>query len=398
VLELLAVAAAGAAAGASNSIAGAGSLITFPTMVALGLPPLSANVTNTVGIVPGYVGGILGYSDLLRQQGERFARFLVPMTIGAVLGTAALLLTSDAAFEAIVPVLIAASCLLLLFQPRLTVRLRHAGNEHSPYLTAGLLFCGAYGAYFGSAVSILLFAILALFVADTLQHLNAMKIILVGCAKPARRRRLCLSRPGRVALRADADGLLAGGRPRRRPLRAAYPGRPAADRDRRDRAGRGGGARRAGVLSGGPGSAEPRCPARFLPAVVGAAAAQQTVLQLEAPADLDGKCLGPAGVEDDAADGGTVTTDIRVPHLDVEVFELFAELGEPEVHAFLAAVHRFAAPDRRGPFDPRVQHLEEAIRVVLPHRLEDLLHNRSICSRRTIHMGGTGLEPVTPSL
>ena len=181
-LELLAVAAAGAAAGASNSIAGAGSLITFPTMVALGLPPLSANVTNTVGIVPGYVGGILGYSDLLRQQGERFLRFLVPMTIGAILGTAALLLTSNAAFEAIVPVLIAASCLLLLFQPRLNARLTHAGNEHSPYLIAGLLFCGAYGAYFGSAVSILLFAILALFVADTLQHLNAMKIILVGCA------------------------------------------------------------------------------------------------------------------------------------------------------------------------------------------------------------------------
>ena len=119
-LELLAVAAAGAAAGASNSIAGAGSLITFPTMVALGLPPLSANVTNTVGIVPGYVGGALGYSDLLREQGERFARLLAPMLLGAVAGTAALLLTSDAAFEAIVPVLIAASCLLLLFQPRLT--------------------------------------------------------------------------------------------------------------------------------------------------------------------------------------------------------------------------------------------------------------------------------------
>ncbi|MDX6634237.1 MAG: uncharacterized protein QOF06_440 [Solirubrobacterales bacterium] len=181
-LELLAVAAAGAAAGASNSIAGAGSLITFPTMVALGLPPLSANVTNTVGIVPGYVGGVLGYSDLLRQQGERFARFLVPMLVGAVAGSAALLLTSEGAFEAIVPILIAASCLLLLFQPRLTQRLSHAGNEHSPYLTAGIVFCGAYGAYFGSAVSILLFAILALFVADTLQHLNAMKIILVGCA------------------------------------------------------------------------------------------------------------------------------------------------------------------------------------------------------------------------
>lgn len=181
-LELLAVAAAGVAAGASNSIAGAGSLITFPTMVALGLPPLSANVTNTVGIVPGYVGGVYGYLDLLREQGERFARFLVPMLVGAVIGTAALLLTSDAAFEAIVPGLIAASCLLLLLQPRLVPHLAHAGNERSPFLTAGILFCGAYGAYFGSAVSILLFAILALFVADTMQHLNAMKIILVGCA------------------------------------------------------------------------------------------------------------------------------------------------------------------------------------------------------------------------
>ncbi|HWN73955.1 MAG TPA: sulfite exporter TauE/SafE family protein [Solirubrobacterales bacterium] len=181
-LELLAVAAAGAAAGAANAIAGAGSLITFPTMVALGLPPLSANVTNTVGIVPGAIGGALGYTDLLREQGERFARFLVPMLLGAVGGTVALLLTSNGAFEAIVPVLIAASCVLLLLQPRLTPRIAAAADERSPFLTAGIAFCGAYGAYFGSAVSILLFAILALFVADTLQHLNAMKILLVGCA------------------------------------------------------------------------------------------------------------------------------------------------------------------------------------------------------------------------
>jgi uncharacterized membrane protein YfcA len=182
VLELLAVAAAGAAAGAANAIAGAGSLITFPTMVALGAPPLTANVTNTVGIVPGAIGGALGYTDLLREQGERFARFLAPMLLGAVAGTVALLLTSNEAFEAIVPGLIAASCLLLFFQPRLTARIAHAGNERSPFLVAGIFFCGAYGAYFGSAVSILLFAILALFVADTLQHLNAMKILLVGCA------------------------------------------------------------------------------------------------------------------------------------------------------------------------------------------------------------------------
>jgi uncharacterized membrane protein YfcA len=182
VLELLAVAAAGAGAGAANAVAGGGSLITFPTMVALGLTPLSANVTNTVGIVPGAIGGSLGYADLLREQGERFVRLLAPMLLGAVVGTVALLLTSNAAFEAIVPLLIAASCAVLFLQPRLTQRLPHAGNEHSPFLTAGIFFCGAYNAYFGSAVSILLFAILAIFVADTFQHLNGMKILLAGCS------------------------------------------------------------------------------------------------------------------------------------------------------------------------------------------------------------------------
>jgi uncharacterized protein len=180
VLELLAVAAAGAAAGASNSIAGGGALITFPTMVALGLSPLSANVTNTVGIVPASAGGALGYADLLREQGGRFVRLLAPLLLGALAGTVALLLTPDTAFEAIVPVLVAGSCLLLLLQPRLTPRIAHAGDERSPYLLAGVAFCGAYQAYFGSAVSILLFAILALFVADTLQHLNGMKIVLAG--------------------------------------------------------------------------------------------------------------------------------------------------------------------------------------------------------------------------
>jgi uncharacterized protein len=182
VLELLAVAAAGAAAGFANSIAGGGALITFPTQIALGVPPLAANVTNTVGIVPASIGGALGYSDLLREQSRRLTRLLVPMLLGAAAGTVLLLLTSDAAFEAIVPLLIALSCLLLLLQPRLTPRLSHAGDEHSPYLTAGIFLSGAYGAYFGSAVSILIFALLALFVADTLQHLNAIKIVLAGSA------------------------------------------------------------------------------------------------------------------------------------------------------------------------------------------------------------------------
>lgn len=181
-LELLAVAAAGAAAGISNAIAGAGSLITFPTLLAVGLPPLSANVTSTVGLIPGAAGGALGYTDLIGEQRGRFLRLAVPSVLGAAIGTALLLATSNDTFEAIVPVLVAGSCLLLLFQPRLVPRIGDAGNERSPYLFAGLLFAGAYAAYFGSAVGILLLGILGLFVAASMQHLNAMKILLAGLA------------------------------------------------------------------------------------------------------------------------------------------------------------------------------------------------------------------------
>jgi hypothetical protein len=181
-LELLAVAAAGAAAGASNALAGAGSLITFPTLIALGVPPLAANVTSTVGLIPGAVGGAIGYADLLNEQRQRFVRLAIPTLAGSVVGTALLLITSNDTFEAIVPGLVAASCLLLLFQPRLTPRLSHAGDEHSPFLTVGLLLAGAYAAYFGSAVGILLLGILGLFVAASMQHLNAMKILLAGIA------------------------------------------------------------------------------------------------------------------------------------------------------------------------------------------------------------------------
>lgn len=181
-LELLAVAAAGAAAGVSNSLAGAGSLITFPTLLALGVPPVAANVTSTVGLVPGAAGGAIGYADLITEQRERLTRLALPTLIGAAAGTALLLITSNDTFEAIVPALVAGSCLLLLFQPRLTARIAHAGDEHSPFLSAGLIFSGAYAAYFGSAVGILLLGLLALFVADSMQHLNAIKILLAGIA------------------------------------------------------------------------------------------------------------------------------------------------------------------------------------------------------------------------
>ncbi|HEV7481602.1 MAG TPA: sulfite exporter TauE/SafE family protein [Solirubrobacterales bacterium] len=176
------MAAAGAAAGASNALAGAGSLITFPTLIALGVPPLSANVTSTVGLIPGAAGGAIGYADLIGDQRQRVTRLAVPTLLGAAAGTALLLITSNDTFEAIVPALVAGSCLLLLFQPRLTARMSHAGDERSPWLTAGLLFSGAYAAYFGSAVGILLLGLLGLFAADSMQHLNGLKILLAGIA------------------------------------------------------------------------------------------------------------------------------------------------------------------------------------------------------------------------
>ena len=179
-LEILAVAAAGALAGASNAIAGAGSLITFPTLIAVGVPQLAANVTSTVGLVPGALGAAIGYSEEVTDQRQRIIRMTVPSLIGAAAGTVALLLTPGATFELIVPALVAVACLLLLLQPKLTPRISHAGNERSPYLFAGLALSGAYAAYFGSAVGILLLGILGLFVLDNMQRLNAVKVVLAG--------------------------------------------------------------------------------------------------------------------------------------------------------------------------------------------------------------------------
>lgn len=179
---MLVVALAGAAAGATNSVAGGGSLITFPTLVAVGVPPLAANVTNTVGLVPGAAGAMIAYREELDEQRGRLRRLMVPTLLGAVAGTALLLATPGATFDVIVPGLVAGSCLLLLLEPRLSRSIPHAGNEHSPALYAGLAIAGAYAAYFGSVVGILLLAVLTLFVRDTLQHLNAVKITLAGAA------------------------------------------------------------------------------------------------------------------------------------------------------------------------------------------------------------------------
>jgi uncharacterized membrane protein YfcA len=197
--ELAAIAAAGFAAGTVNTLGGGGSLITFPAMIAIGVSPLSANVTNTVGLFPGTIGGTLASGDALAGQGRRsppaatgraggrcagqgrrIARLLAPSLLGAIAGTILLLLTPGDTFEAIAPILIGASCLLLLMQPAIARRFSAPDADHSRLLAAALVAAGAYAAYFGSAVGILVLAVLTLVLDDTLKRLNAAKVVLTG--------------------------------------------------------------------------------------------------------------------------------------------------------------------------------------------------------------------------
>ena len=178
-MTLLLLALAGFVGGAVNAVAGGGSLLTFPALLAAGHPPLVANVTNTVGLLPGYVGGTLAYRRELAGQGARVRSLAVAAGVGAALGCAVLLATSDEVFEAVVPWLVLAACALLAAQPRLTAALRRRdGGEvrHRPLaLHLLVLVAGVYASYFGAAVGVVLLAVLGLLVADGLQRLNALK-------------------------------------------------------------------------------------------------------------------------------------------------------------------------------------------------------------------------------
>jgi uncharacterized membrane protein YfcA len=178
-VTLLLLAVAGFLGGAVNAVAGGGSLLTFPALLAAGHPPLVANVTNTVGLLPGYVGGTLAYRRELAGQGARLRSLAAAAGVGAVLGCVVLLATSEAVFEAVVPWLVLAACALLAAQPRLTAALRRRdGGEVRPRPVALhllVLVAGVYASYFGAAVGVVLLAVLGLLVADGLQRLNALK-------------------------------------------------------------------------------------------------------------------------------------------------------------------------------------------------------------------------------
>ena len=182
-LEAVGIFFAGIAAGTINTVVGSGTLITFPALLAVGYAPVTANVSNTVGLVPGSVAGAIGYRRELEGQRGRMRHFGVASFLGAVTGAVALLVLPDAAFKAIVPAFIAIALVGIVFQPRLQRRLAaHRGeHEHGGFGTRVAVYgAGVYGGYFGAAQGILLIAILGAALPDDLQRINALKNVLAG--------------------------------------------------------------------------------------------------------------------------------------------------------------------------------------------------------------------------
>jgi uncharacterized protein len=188
--EAAAIFGAGIVAGTINTVVGSGTLFTFPVLLAFGYPPVVANVSNTVGLVPGSASGALGYRRELAGQGRRLGRLAVASFAGGVIGAVLLLSLPASAFTAIVPVFIALALVLIVTQPRISAwlgaRRTAAGDGHrarelaGPAATAAVLVGGIYGGYFGAAQGIMLLAILSLSIDDTLQRLNAIKVVLTG--------------------------------------------------------------------------------------------------------------------------------------------------------------------------------------------------------------------------
>ncbi|MFI6928653.1 sulfite exporter TauE/SafE family protein [Nonomuraea spiralis] len=178
--ETAAVLAAGIAAGGINAVVGSGSLITFPTLLAVGLPPVTANVSNNIGLVPGGVTGVIGYRAELRGQRGRLLRLASASALGSLIGGLLLLNLPERTFTGVVTVLIGLSCVLVVAQPRISRLLasRPRTAHGGPWLWLGVLAAGAYGGYFGAAQGVLLIGLLGIFLDEELQRVNAAKNVL----------------------------------------------------------------------------------------------------------------------------------------------------------------------------------------------------------------------------
>ena len=182
-LEAIGLGLAAFAAGAVNAVAGGGSLISFPALIAAGYGAKAANVTSTVALWPGSVGGSIAYRGELSSQKDRIKVLGAVAILGAIVGSILLLVSPPGVFKAIVPWLIFFACFLLLFQPRLqkwvrTHRPHASGVKHPAELLGGQFVASIYGAYFGAGLGIVTLAILGIFLPDDLQKLNALKGLL----------------------------------------------------------------------------------------------------------------------------------------------------------------------------------------------------------------------------
>jgi uncharacterized membrane protein YfcA len=184
-LEVVAILLAGVAAGTINTVVGSGTLITFPTLLAFGIPPVTANVSNTIGLAPGSLSGAIGYRRELRGQRTRLLRLGLASLVGGIAGALLLLWLPSSAFDAIVPGLILLGCFLVVVGPRISRRVaaraeaRGGMPEHGAWwVWPAVLLAGVYGGYFGAAQGVLLMAILGIGIVESMQRHNATKNVL----------------------------------------------------------------------------------------------------------------------------------------------------------------------------------------------------------------------------
>ena len=189
-LDAALIIAAGIGAGVMNAVVGAGTLVTFPTLLLLGYPPVLANVSNTVGLVPGSVMASIAYRETLRGRGPVVRRLLVASTLGGVTGGALLVLLPGRAFETVVPWLLLLAAVLAALQPRIAaaVAVRRAARGGSggsalpigPMIVLLVWLTGVYGGYFGAAQGVILLVVLGLALGGPLNELNGVKNVLAG--------------------------------------------------------------------------------------------------------------------------------------------------------------------------------------------------------------------------
>ncbi len=180
--EVIAILAAGLAAGTINTVVGSGTLISFPVLLAFGYSPITANVSNTIGLAPGALSGAYGYREELRGQRRRILVYGTAALLGGALGAVLLLSLPSKVFDAIVPAFVILAVVLVIVQPRLAAKLavRPRGRGHEIVGRASVFLTGIYGGYFGAAQGVLLLAVLGITDPDELQRTNALKNVLAG--------------------------------------------------------------------------------------------------------------------------------------------------------------------------------------------------------------------------